>query len=59
MGDLERLRHALTSRSDVLLSMGRHREGIVVRQGLLAVALGEDDLRTAAHALLGLAMDGR
>jgi tetratricopeptide (TPR) repeat protein len=56
-GALDRHREALGQRSGLLMSLGRFREANVLRRGILAIATEENDLRTAAQALVGVAVD--
>jgi class 3 adenylate cyclase len=55
-GAWERFHRALGNRSGALELLGRHRESITLRRGIVAVALEENDLRTAANVLVGLAL---
>jgi len=53
----ERFQRALSARYNVLGSLGRSREAIVVKRGMLAIANDENDLRTAAVVLVALSLD--
>jgi class 3 adenylate cyclase/tetratricopeptide (TPR) repeat protein len=53
-GAVDRFRKAMLSRAVALESLGRAREELTLRRGILAIALEENDLRTAATVLIGL-----
>jgi hypothetical protein len=40
-----------------LMGLGRHRESVTLRRGILAIAIEENDLRTAASVLVALALE--
>jgi class 3 adenylate cyclase/tetratricopeptide (TPR) repeat protein len=56
-GAWDRFHKALGNRANVLAGLGRHRESITLRRGMLAIATEENDLRTAALVLVGLALE--
>ena len=53
----DRFHKALVNRANVLAALGRHRESITLRRGMLAIATEENDLRTAAPCCSGLALE--
>jgi tetratricopeptide (TPR) repeat protein len=53
----DRCRRALVNRANVLMNLGRHQESITLRRGMIAIAMEENDLRTAAVAMVGLSLD--
>jgi tetratricopeptide (TPR) repeat protein len=53
----ERCRKALVNRTNVLTSLGRHQEANTLRRGMLATAMEENDLQTAAQVMVGLATE--
>ena len=53
----DRFHKAIVNRANALAGLGRHRESIALRRGILAIATEENDLRTAATVLLGLALE--
>ncbi len=53
----DRVQKALIDRGNVLMGLGRHREAITLRRGMLATATEENDLRTMANALVGLSLE--
>ena len=53
----DRHRDALGHRSGLLMSLGRFREATTLRRGILAIATEENDLRTAAQALIMVSID--
>lgn len=53
----DRFHKALGNRAALLSDLGRHRESIALRRGMLAIAMEENDLRTAAQVLIGLSLE--
>ncbi len=53
----DRVQKALIDRANVLMGLGRHREAVTLRRGMLATATEENDLRTMANALVGLSLE--
>jgi hypothetical protein len=56
-GASDRFHRAIINRAGTLMGLGRHRESITLRRGILAIATEENDLRTAASVLVGLALE--
>ena len=52
-GATDRFRKVMLSRAAALTSLGRDREVLTLRRGILAIALEENDLRTAARCSSG------
>ena len=56
-GAWDRFHRAIINRAGTLMGLGRHRESVTLRRGILAIAIDENDLRTAAGVLVGLALE--
>jgi hypothetical protein len=52
----DRFQRAINEKSYVLAVVGRRREGGMLRRGILDVATDEDDLRSIAQSMVGLAI---